>query len=825
MNRFKYLVLIFIVGILGSCVQEHDLAGGTNSEAVVDEAGILKGWVRIKLKEDAQPLRVGAFTRGEVQSGDPELDRIAQALGATEIERVFNEGGRFAERRRKFGLHLWYDIRIDETIPVSRATSDLGILPEIAYAQPIYEAKLLDDNGLPAGVGYVPQQLAQPRPLPAPFNDPDLSLQWHYNNDGTMQNSIEGADINLYEAWKTTAGDPRVIVAVMDSGVQFDHPDLVDNMWVNEAEKNGIAGVDDDNNGYVDDFYGWNAVRNSGEIYPQSHGTHVAGTIAAVNNNGIGVCGIAGGTGKNDGVKVMSLQLTEMGQFSKQCADAYIYAADNGAVISQNSWGYTNSGMPQDVADALGYFIANAGIDENGNQVGPMKGGVLIFACGNSNLAGIPPPASDLRTIAVAAMGPDYRKPQYSNYSNLVDIFSPGGADTQNEPKYKKFNEVYSTTVDDGYTYMYGTSMACPHVSGVAALIVSHFGAGKQGFTADDLKKRLLRSYRSVDDYVEAKYLGKLGVGLVDAGMLFLEDSGRAPGKITDEKVTAAANNFKFSWVVSADGNDLPPAQFKVSYTGVGVGIFEGKVPDIADEFVLLNYTSPGNRASYEWMGKYNTAYTFTVRAVDRFGHESEGQTFTHTTADFVNQRPKVATRFEPIAIENTGEEYQVELDLSTYFADPNGPDGDILTYTLSNLNDNVVRATVKEGSKLLLLPRSKGTCNLGVTATDLHGEFAYSTAIITVQNGSDKPINPGGTMTLSPNPADDVLSIHLSTLNSTSVQVTVFDAGARKMINQRVDVNAAGAATLDVKRLSSGLYSVVLNHADGKLKGNFIKR
>lgn len=825
MNRFKYLLILLFVGILWSCVKENELAKDADPDFdQVIEEDVVKGWVRVKLKEDAQALRVGAFTRGEMQSGDPELDRIAQALGATEIERVFNEGGKFAERRRKFGLHLWYDIRIDETIPVSRATSDFGTLPQIAYAQPIYQMKLLDDNGLPAGVGYVPQQLSQPRPLPAPFNDPNLSLQWHYNNDGSTLNSIEGADINLYEAWKTTAGDPSVIVAIMDSGVQFDHPDLIDNMWVNEAEKNGIEGVDDDNNGYIDDFYGWNAIRNSGEIYPESHGTHVAGTIAAVNNNGIGVCGIAGGTGKGDGVKVMSLQLTERGQFAKNRPDSYVYAADNGAVISQNSWGYTNSGMPQDVSDALGYFIANAGIDENGTQVGPMKGGVLIFACGNSNLAGIPPPASDPRTIAVAAMGPDYRKPKYSNYSDMVDIFAPGGADTQDEPKYKKFNEVYSTTVNGGYTYMYGTSMACPHVSGVAALIVSHYGVGKKGFTAEDLKKILLRSYRSVDEYVDAKYLDKLGVGLVDAGMLFLEDPGTAPGKVSEGKVVANANKLVFSWGVPADGNNLAPSAFKVSYTGVGVGLLEGKIPDIEDELTLANYTSPGGRASYEWIGQYNIAYKFDVRAVDRFGHESDKQTVTCTTIDFINKKPQVAVRFAPIEMEGVGEEHQVTLNLAEYITDANTPDGDIITYTLSNLNDNVIRATVKDG-KLLLLPRSKGICNVGVTATDLHGEFVFSTANITVKNGPDKPINPEGTMTLSPNPVDNTLTMRTSTLSGVSAKVMVFDAGARKMIDQRVDIDADGVGTLDVTRLSSGVYSLVLNHADGKLKGSFLKK
>ena len=89
----------------------------------------------------------------------------------------------------------------------------------------------------------------------------------------------------------------------------MDHPDLAANMWVNEAELNGVPGVDDDGNGYVDDIYGWNTMRESGEIAPNSHGTHVAGTVGAVNNSGIGVCGVAGGTGEGDGVRLMSCQV------------------------------------------------------------------------------------------------------------------------------------------------------------------------------------------------------------------------------------------------------------------------------------------------------------------------------------------------------------------------------------------------------------------------------------------------------------------------------------------------------------------------------------
>ena len=120
---------------------------------------------------------------------------------------------------------------------------------------------------------------------------------------------MAGADINLFDAWNVTTGNPEVVVAIIDGGVDYSHEDLARNMFVNQAELNGIDGVDDDGNGYVDDIYGFNFCTNTGAVYPHSHGTHVAGTVAAVNNNGIGVAGVAGGDGSaNSGVRMISCQ-------------------------------------------------------------------------------------------------------------------------------------------------------------------------------------------------------------------------------------------------------------------------------------------------------------------------------------------------------------------------------------------------------------------------------------------------------------------------------------------------------------------------------------
>ena len=817
-----------LAGIVFSCVREPEapLSDGQIPQETYapDDEGVLKGWVRIKLRDDAQALRVGTFTRGAMESGDPELDRIAASLGATEVRRVFHEGGRFAERRRKFGLHLWYDVKFDDTLPVSRAQAELGSLSAVAHVQPVYTIRMFDaGNTLPEEAVYVPAQRRAERAGAGPFDDPGLPKQWHYNNDGSGTKWVEGSDINLFEAWEVTAGDPSVIVAVTDHGVEYDHPDLAGNMWVNEAELNGTPGVDDDNNGYVDDIYGWNVILDSGTINPGTHGTHVAGTVAAVNNNGIGVCGVAGGTGNGDGARIMSLAIFDSTSANAgSYPDAYAYAADNGAVISQNSWGYTSGvAMPQDVSDALDYFIANAGVDENGNQTGPMKGGLLVFAAGNEGTPSARMPAADPRTLCVTAMCSDYTRPNYANYSDDVDIFAPGGADG-NDRNYSDADRVYSTDLDGGYSYKWGTSMACPHVSGIAALVVAHYGVGHPGFTVEECREILLRSYRSVSEYVEPKYDGKLGVGLADAGMIFLEDAGTAPGTVSAPAARAMGRELELAWTVPADGNGLPVAEFRLTYTGRGIGKTEGKAPDTSGEVVLRNYTAVAETATYIWTGQYNTEYRFEVSGIDRFGHESEKVSFSHSTGDYENGKPRTQQDFAPVEFENVGEAYALSFDLSEYFTDPNFGDGDMLSYSLINRNEDIVDAAVQEG-RLVLLPVGKGTGRVTVTATDLDGEGVQSVLTVTVLNGPE-PAAPAEGLRLSPNPAGDELGIAAG-VRDAEVEVTVYDAAARRVIAGPVALDSRGYGTLNVSALAPGTYTLVLEAPGLSENGSFVKR
>ena len=469
-------------------------------------------------------------------------------LGNFHMEKLFPENRRFAERHKAHGLDKWYRISFNPETSVSEAYGALKGLDQVEI------------------VDFVPvAQMAS-----APFNDPHLSSQWHYHNTGQQSGYVSGMDINLFKAWEIETGNEEVIVSILDAGVEFNNSDLADNMWINQAEKNGTTGIDDDNNGYVDDIYGYNfcAVGNSNAMYgtlePGDHGTHVAGTIAAVNGNGIFGCGIAGGNGTNKGVRIMSCQ-TINDKDGAYIGEAFTYAADNGAVISQNSWSLNNqTETPAFIETAIDYFIAYAGLDEKGNQIGPMAGGIVIFAAGNEN-RDISVPAILDQVIAVSATGPTGKKATYSNYGKWVDIAAPGG-----ENGAYPMGDVYSTVTGNQFGQMSGTSMACPHVSGVAALVVSRYGG--EGFTNTKLKEILLESadynklYDVNPDYKARQVSAlistpdKLGVGALDAykAVTFLGDvedddddnepTDVVPDPVTKVEATATPNSITVTW-------------------------------------------------------------------------------------------------------------------------------------------------------------------------------------------------------------------------------------------------------------------------------------
>lgn len=420
----------------------------------------------------------GAGGRVDV-SAVKELGRADERLDIKRMSRVFAPAGEFEERTRREGLHLWYQIDFDKSYPASLAKPFMEKYPGITLVEcdPI---RRLD--------GDVEYAAPVPRVSSGPFDDPLFYRQWHFFNDGSREGTEEGCDINIVPAWKAgLKGSPDVIVCVVDGGVDYTHEDLSGNIWY-------------DGEGHC----GYNFCTGSYDITPDAHATHVAGTIAAVNNNGTGVCGIAGGDFARGlpGVKIMSCQIFTGNESAGSPAAAIKWGADHGAVISQNSWGYPElDTTPESVKAAVDYFVKYAGFDADGHQCGPMAGGLVVFAAGNelreassSSYDGI---------LTVTSLGAGFRKASYSNWGAFADLAAPGG----DSP-----NRVLSTLPGNKYGWMNGTSMACPHVSGVAALVVS--ACGGPGFTSADLRHRLESTARSLSPWDEGYYLGH---GLVDA--------------------------------------------------------------------------------------------------------------------------------------------------------------------------------------------------------------------------------------------------------------------------------------------------------------------
>ena len=612
--------------LLSACTSEQLRETSDGVEPSVPQfetTAVCGGRIRLKFREGEEPAAV-AETRSGIRTGLAKFDRAAAGLGVTRMQRVFPPAGRFEERTRREGLHRWYDVWFDSVTPVTRAAGDFSQLPGVERVEPVYTTRPIGFSGT-----AVPAAPPASRAAAAPFDDPGLALQWHYDNDGTLTDAVAGADINLFRAWEVTSGTPEVIVAVVDGGIDFRHEDLSGNVG-NRAELYGQEGVDDDGNGYVDDIYGWNFIYSSAypygsnKITPVEHGTHVAGTIGAENNNGKGVCGVAGGRGGHTGVRLISCQMfTENKSDNGDEVAALKYGADAGAVISQNSWGYTNVySMPEVAKDAIEYFIKYAGTDENGEQVGPMKGGIVIFAAGNEERDYMSYPACYEKVVAVSALAPDYKKSWYSNFSSWIDVAAPGGTYRTNG-RYSDECAVYSTLPGDKYGYMQGTSMACPHVSGIAALAVAKYGG--PGFTPDKLRTYLERGVHEVDSY-NPEYKGRLGVGLIDAYLAVSMDRGIDPDPVTDLRHSDTAGEVELTWTVPEDGDDGRANSFILMWR---VGTLENPDPDNLPEgtftaTVPVRDKQAGETISYILTDiAERTRYVVAVIAVDPWGNRS----------------------------------------------------------------------------------------------------------------------------------------------------------------------------------------------------------
>ena len=461
------------------------------------------------------------------RSGVLSVDEVLSLVEGYEIERVFPVDVRTEDKTREAGLHLWYVVRFSEEFSAEKVASDLAQLGEVSRVSFNRSLKRASTQKV---VPLTRDMVRQLTDVKADSGDPLYAYQWNLDNDGSLQNLIPdskvtkfvpGSDIRAEDAWSKCHGHPDIIVAVLDEGVDVTHPDLAASMWVNEGEVYGST-EDADGNGYAGDRHGYNFVKQQGKItvnsrYDSGHGSHVAGAIAARNNNGIGIKSIAGGDGSADsGVRIMSCQIFA-GEYVGTLLDevrAIKYAADNGAVILQCSWGYiSGAANPYDWGaqfatdeewemynplekQALDYFIETAG-----SPSGVIDGGIAVFAAGNESAPAASYPAAYGKFVSVAGIAGDFTPAVYTNYGPGTTISAPGGDQDyyfEYAPKDADGNVVKDymgsigcilSTIPEwhtdsqlgdlegdflGYGYMEGTSMACPQVSGVIALGLSY---------------------------------------------------------------------------------------------------------------------------------------------------------------------------------------------------------------------------------------------------------------------------------------------------------------------------------------------------------------
>lgn len=596
-KKFFYIAMVALA--LTGCSDSLSTIGSSdgNSEITIPadaEAGELLIKFSPEMSDILDQAQLSKTRSGKAtRSGIPSTDEVLDILGSYSFERVFPVDANTEARTREAGLHLWYTVKFNKGTDLKAAAERLKQLGEISKVQTngrIKRAYNTDSKRIYLSDKALQQKSTRAAAAEGEPNDPGFASQWHYRNLGEGNYDFEnlnnnhvgakaGCDVNALEAWKTCTGDPSIIVAILDEGVMYTHPDLAANMWCNPGESVQGAQTDGDGNGYEGDLHGYNFVTESGDITwtdanDSGHGTHVAGTIAAVNNNGIGVSGVAGGDGTpNSGVKIMSCQVFS-GQNSVSLAGearAIKYAADNGAVILQCSWGYNSSessiinGYTPGPAtekewaetyplekEALDYFINNAG-----SPNGVIDGGIPVFAAGNEYAGNPAFPGAYSKCVCVSSVAADFTPACYTDFGSLVTLSAPGGdleyyskIGEQEDEYWAETTEqkgaVLSTMIKNGqpaYGYMEGTSMACPHVSGVAALGLAYAAKTNRHYRAADFVALMKKSVKELDSHYGngatktyymnhttvgaspeivqlSKYIGKMGAGLIDAAQL-----------------------------------------------------------------------------------------------------------------------------------------------------------------------------------------------------------------------------------------------------------------------------------------------------------------
>ena len=552
--------------------------------------------VRINKKHSENPEKI-RFVPGEVIvkfKENKDASSITYPSNSFDIKsdkRIINANER---RFREKGLDRLHLLKVND---VEKTIMELRNNPDVDYAEPNYIVS----------VAKIP-------------NDANFSQLYGLHNTGQSGGKID-ADIDAPEGWNIQTGNKKVIVAVIDTGVDYNHADLARNMWINAGEIPN-NGIDDDHNGFIDDYRGWNFVGNTSDPFDDyGHGTHVAGTIGAAGDNGIGV------TGVNWNVTIMPVKFLDSGG-SGTIESAILsvqYATLMHADIMSNSWG--GGGFSLALRDAI-EAANNAGI-------------LFVAAAGNSaqdNDATPFYPASydNSNVIAVAATDANDEIAGFSNYgASSVDVAAPGVGIFSTVP-----NGTCPICSASGYTSISGTSMATPHVSGVAALIKAQYPLA----SVSQIKSRILNSVDHLTN-LDGRILSGGRINAYNA----LENDAIPPSAILDlTPGNKSQISIALGWTSVGDDNSIgTAASYDIRYSKSLIS--EANFENAAEFLNSINPKPAGYpETAYVDGLSPNTTYHFAIKAVDNVGNIGQVSNIaTGTTMPLQGAAPPYYDDFE----------------------------------------------------------------------------------------------------------------------------------------------------------------------------------
>lgn len=750
---------IVAANILPSCTKSHDsiMQGDSSvnnglqtqvefSPEEYERAMFIPGTAVVKFSEQmTQQIERGL--------ADP-MSSISADLGFSHMERLFPDAGEWEPRTRAEGLHTFYLVDFDPQISLSKAQALMESVDGVEIVEKRHQIK---------STAYT--------------NDPRYSSSWEYTS--------ADYSIHVEEAWPYTMGDPRVIVCVVDDGIQQDHEDLA---W---------------NCSKVDNY---NFVKNNTTIVAGDHGTHVGGTIGAVGNNGVGFVGIAGGDYKagKRGVTLLSAQVFQGNSSARSFENAIKWGADHGAVISQNSWGNNydfngdgvlsgqelqyalNDKISSSIKAAVDYFIKYAGCDNKGEKLpdSPMKGGIVVFAAGNDGIVnGVP--ANYDPIISVGCSNKNGRLSSFSNHGPWVDICAPG-------------ESTFSTVPGNKYASMSGTSMACPHVSGSLALLLSNFL--DMDVTNADLEEILKAGATHGLINCNGKDMGPY-LNVYASLQYGMEKYKRAYNN--DPVIeTPYQGDFVFRqwetvsipfYITDPDGDRL---SVKSEIEGRG-------------RFVQ----SEENEDQYNFSLLCELVNDFTpknARIVAEDNYEGYAE-YSFTYQVLKNRAPELAKQQDDLLLPSSG---KVQVDLAPAFTDA---DEEKLTYSVNVNPSNLVKATL-DGSNLTLQKLGNGLSTVTVTAKDYMGEVAKM-SFKTLSRDENYEVD------YYPNPVKDFLNIRTASVSKSNVDVTILSASGALMFKQTLECSAFNPGRVDMTTYAPGQYTLKLVVSGKEYQDVIIKR